>query len=626
MTILSAGGVAAQTQTVGLLQYDRAASYDGYTLLAPWESNTIYLIDNYGRLVHSWERQVVASSETYLLPNGHLLRGAKTVDSTGGIGRTIQEIDWDNTVVWSFDYSSPDHIQHHDIEPLPNGNVLLLAKERLPSSEAIAAGRDPSLISGDILSPEMIVEIQPTGPNSGEIVWEWHAWDHLIQDFDDTLPNYGVVGDHPELIDLNFVFTTSDDWLHANSIAYNDELDQVMISLRHFNEVWIIDHSTTSQEAAGHTGGNNDRGGDLLYRWGNPQTYRAGAEQDCALFGQHDAHWIGDGLAGEGDIMVFNNGWYRPEGSFSTVDEFTTPVDAGGQYPSLTPGESYGPDSASWIYTADPPTDFYSPTISGAQRLPNGNTLVCTGRKGWIFEVTPTGDIVWQYQNPVTQYGPMNQGETSSGSQDVFRAHRYAPDFPGLVGRSLSPGSTIELYDITISSSTHLPADPSWNDSVVVTAAVWSDSGVTSATLYVDTGAGFTPKAMYDDGAHSDGEAEDSVFGVVIPPHPGGVTVTYYIEATDRSSAVVQDPVYAPTNAVYSYQVGNDLLCGDVDGNYSGPDIGDLVYLVDYMFTSGPPPPDLDAANVDGLGEIDISDLVYLVDYMFTGGPPPICP
>jgi hypothetical protein len=82
----------------------------------------------------------------------------------------------------------------------------------------------------------------------------------------------------------------------VNSVSYNAKLDQILISVRSFNEFWIIDHSVTTKEAAGHTGGRSGKGGDLLYRWGNPSAYRAGKTSDQKLFAQHDAHWIPEGL------------------------------------------------------------------------------------------------------------------------------------------------------------------------------------------------------------------------------------------------------------------------------------------------------------------------------------------
>ena len=166
------------------------------------------------------------------------------------------------------------------------------------------------------------------------------------------------------------------DWTHVNAVAYNAEFHQIMLTAHSFNEFWIIDHSTTTAEAAGHAGGRSGKGGDLLYRWGNPQAYRAGTTADQRLFAQHDAHWIPAGRPGAGHVLVFNNGLGRPGGSYSSVDEIVLPVDARGRYVRES-GAAYGPKEPVWRFTAPKRTDFFASIMSGAQRLPNGNTLVC---------------------------------------------------------------------------------------------------------------------------------------------------------------------------------------------------------------------------------------------------------
>ncbi|MCP4623764.1 MAG: arylsulfotransferase (ASST), partial [bacterium] len=193
------------------------------------------------------------------------------------------------------------------------------------------------------------------------------------QDYDSDKANYGVVADHPELIDINFADAGQADWIHANAIDYNPELDQIIISCHSFNEFWVIDHSPTAAQAAGHSGGNSGRGGDILYRWGNPQSYRAGDASDQTLFRQHDAQWVepdfpGADFSRKGNILIFNNGNHRPEGSYSSVDEIAPAVDANGHY-ILVPGSAYGPEKLTWTYTAENPGDFYADKISGAQRL-----------------------------------------------------------------------------------------------------------------------------------------------------------------------------------------------------------------------------------------------------------------
>ncbi len=455
MTFLTCEDNWAQTYpdpTVGLLMKDSLA-FEDYTLFAPNTSNTTYLIDNDGLLVHSWESSYRPGQSVYLLENGNLLRTANVNNQTftaGGSGGRVQLIDWDGTVAWDYLYSGSEYCQHHDVEILPNGNVLIIAWELKTEDEAIAAGRNPNILKDGSLWPDYIVEVEPDGATGGTIIWEWHVWDHLVQDYDSSKLNYGVVGDHPELIDLNFVLNTNTakaDWHHTNSVAYNQTFNQIILSVHNFNEIWVIDHSTTTEEAASHAGGNNGKGGDILYRWGNPQTYDAGDISDMKLYGQHDAQWIESGSPGEGNILIFNNGTRR---NYSTVDEIVPPVDSVGNY-SFTLGSAYGPEEQLWIYTAENPTDFYSQNISGVQRLPNGNTLICSGANGIFFEVNPDKDIVWHYINPVGQDGPLTQGSSTAGSKNmVFKIRRYAPTYAGFTGRDLSPGEPIERYPTNI--------------------------------------------------------------------------------------------------------------------------------------------------------------------------------
>ncbi|MCH2106021.1 MAG: aryl-sulfate sulfotransferase [Planctomycetes bacterium] len=404
----------------------KSQAYDGLTLFQPNNSSTAYLINMDGSVHHSWVGPASPGLSVYLLPDGDLLRTLRVGTGPGGTGGAVERVSWDGVLEWQFEYNQPNqYLQHHDIELLPNGNILMVAWDYRPQAEAVAEGRNPNTISGGQILSDSIIEVQPTGPNSGQIVWAWYAWDHLIQDFDSSANNYGVVGDHPELIDLNYPpgvggggggpggGGNGTDWLHLNSVDYNAELDQIVVSVHNTDEIWVIDHSTTMEEAAGHTGGNSGKGGDLLYRWGNPAAYDQGTAGDQELFGQHDAQWITDELPGAGDILIFNNGLGAPGPNASSVDQITPPVDGSGSY-AYTPGTAYGPTSLSWQYIAPNPTTFYSQNISGCQRLPNGNTLICSGRQGWFFEVTAAGQLVWEYTY-----------SSGGGSNNVFRANRY---------------------------------------------------------------------------------------------------------------------------------------------------------------------------------------------------------
>ena len=133
------------------------------------------------------------------------------------------------------------------------------------------------------------------------------------------------------------------DMMHTNAVDYNAELDQIALSSYHYSEVYIIDHSTSTKEAAGHSGGRWGKGGDLLYRWGNPKNYKRGDDESMQLFAQHDVHWIDDGLPGAGNILIFNNGFAANRAS-TTVVELTPPMNADGSYTRLVGTKKDGED------------------------------------------------------------------------------------------------------------------------------------------------------------------------------------------------------------------------------------------------------------------------------------------
>ncbi len=330
----------------------------------------------------------------------------------------------------------------------------MIAWENKTYAEAIAAGRNPARLD-TALWPGEIIEVKPTGTLGGDIVWQWHAWDHLIQDFDSTKANYGDVSKHPELIDINYG-STIEDWLHINSVRYNPQRDEILLSVHNFSEIWVIDHSTTTAEAAGHSGGREGKGGDLLYRWGNPQAYRAGTAADQMLFSQHDARWIDSGLVGQGDILIFNNDHGAPPNAYSTVDEITPPLNSNGEYYLDSTGQ-YGPNSLTWRYETIPPTSFYAKNISGEERLPNGNTLICEGTAGKFFEVDNLGNIIWEYINPVTRNGILTQGATPSFNL-VSKIYCYYPEYSGLAGKDLFEIGKIELYPTAIKNVNSSPS------------------------------------------------------------------------------------------------------------------------------------------------------------------------
>jgi hypothetical protein len=433
--------------TVGLISCQPGA-YGGYTLLAPTMANTVYLINMFGHVINTWPGKYLPGQVVYLLENGQLLRTGNGINlnfASGGQGGIVQLQDWDGTVTWSFTESDSEKCLHHDVHMMPNGNILVIGWEKKTQAESVAAGRDPTTIVNGQMWSDYYLELTPVGTSDADVVWEWHMWDHLIQDYDSSQANYGVVGDHPELIDINNGAQNAQDWMHTNSIDYNAAYDQVLVSVRNISEIWILDHSTTTAEAASHSGGARGRGGDLLYRWGNPSAYR----QDAAprdFYGQHDGQWIADGLPGAGHMLAYNNGVGRPEGKYSTIDEFAPAVNADGSYPA--PDPVYGPADLTWSFTDTPPTAMFSNDMSGAQRLADGNTLICIGDSGVFLEVTAAGKIVWQYVNPVTETGIMQQGQTippgvGGAGNEAFRAFRYQADYAGLAGRDLTPGNCL---------------------------------------------------------------------------------------------------------------------------------------------------------------------------------------
>jgi len=364
--------------------------------------------------------------------------GNRTVNSltntrfdSGGNAGCLEEYSPQGELRWRIKLSTEKFVQHHDFFRMANGNILALVWERTPNEEIIGQGRDPENVSeeGDFWH-DGVIEINPY---TQEIVWEWSTKNHMVQEFDPGKPNFGVVADHLELIDVNrFRLGGRDnsitpDWTHNNAIDYRAGLEQSVLSVRRFSELWVIDHSTTPWESIRHDGGKQNRGGDLLYRWGNPEMYNRGTLEDKMLLGQHDVQWIRDGLPGAGNIIAFSNG-YDEERAYSSIVEITPDMNPGGSY-NLGSNGAYGPKELAWEYNPEPPERFYSWFISGVQRLPNGNTLINQGAGAKIREVTPDGEIVWDY---------FYKGEFDA-PYTMFRARKYPADNPGiaaLIGRS----------------------------------------------------------------------------------------------------------------------------------------------------------------------------------------------
>jgi hypothetical protein len=402
-----------------------AQAYDGYTLFAPNNGTTAYLTNMSNTTVHTWTNSRSGNYSYYMNADGSLYRSGNYGSSFNGGGATgvVQKISWSGTLQWEYIYSSTTYRSHHDFCPMPNGNVLLIAWESKTSTQCVQAGLNHS----GSLWPDHIVEIQPVGTSGGVIVWQWHFWDHLIQDYDASKSNYGVVGSHPELLDINVGSSSNGDWMHCNSINYNSVRNEIVICSHNLDELYVIDHSTTTAEAASHTGGTRGHGGDFLYRWGRPSNYRiSGSPQVFDVV--HCAVWIPTGLPGAGDIMAFNN---REMQSTSMIVQITPPYDTQGNY-LYTSGTAYGPASPTWSYTA---SGFYSNHLGGCQRLLNGNTIISESTSGYMFEVNSSGTVQWSYNRGGEivrvlryPYSYLATGETNSSVPEKFELSQNYPN------------------------------------------------------------------------------------------------------------------------------------------------------------------------------------------------------
>jgi len=420
--------------------------FDGYTLFTPSshdEENpkTVLMSNNY-EVIHTWLHDFNPASMPYLLTDGSIIY-PYTVESptmiAGGVGGGIQKILWDGTVVWDYVFADSLYQHHHDVEPLPSGNVLVLVWEKKTVAEAAHMGRnDIEDWSFNEMWSTAILELDPL---TGSIVWEWHLWDHLVQDIDESMPGFGVISEHPELFDINCGAVgnsaggpqiANGDWIHVNAIDYNADLDQIVLSSRLQSEIYIIDHSTTTEEAASHSGGNSGMGGDILYRWGNPQNYDRGTSNDKILSAQHSVNWIPEGFPGHGNLILFNN---FHDSNFSSVIEFSPPIDGDGNY-EINANNAFGPTESEWEFDCS----IIVPMQGGSFRLPNGNTLITLTHIAEMIEVDSIGNIIWEYAYT---------GEANN--YWIARANKYSLDYleDDILG-DVNLDGTLNILDIVI--------------------------------------------------------------------------------------------------------------------------------------------------------------------------------
>ena len=390
--------------------YDENNMSDDFVFVVENSSTNSYLINKQGFKVWEWNFDTNSGNDLEILPNGDLVGIFKSTDpfiDFGGWGGIVKILNKNNATLWEYEFSDENTISHHDVEMLPNGNILVMIWERIANEVAVGNGVD---VQTDIFT-EKIVEINPS---NNEIIWEWRSWDHIIQDKYESLPNYGNLNANPGKININYTvdnppggnFFEGGDIMHANGLDYDPINDIIFLSVNYFDEIWVIDHSTTIQESQSDTGGNYNKGGDLIYRFGNPNTYDSLGEK---LFDKnHFPNLLEDGVEGEGNVLVYVNG--NSSGQ-SIVYELELPNQL-----NLNSNSNNEP-TIRWSYTND---ELFATKLSGAVRLSNGNTLITESDYG-LWEITPDGEIAWKY----------NKGEAAN----IWRAYHYSVN--GQVSESL---------------------------------------------------------------------------------------------------------------------------------------------------------------------------------------------
>lgn len=445
----AAGRFESDTEVIA---HDEKRADNGYTLICNSNGKATYLMDMKGRVVHRWDlpEGMMIWANFMLLENGHLIRAILERDpgiDKGGPCSILQEVDWGNNLLWEYRAEKDCYRVNRDMRVLPNGNILHICFGRRTADEARAKGRlDKYLVDCKEIYPIGIVEVN----RQKEVVWAWSFWDHFVSE------TTGDITD-PGLLDINVTFFTQEaDITESNAFDYDPVMDRILINSAQTSEIYVIDHSTVDYE-------NPEKGiaaaagpaGNFIARFGNPGNYGAGVPSniprikdspwfgsrtadrlydvnkpptngDRTLFQQHGSMWIprGKGLRGEGNILTFNNGLFREPTAYSTVEEY-----------------DYDTGQIVWAFEGRQKNALRSWLMGGAQRLSNGNTLICGGQYGHLYEVTESGDVVWEYIVPLSRKGI--QQRVAGENITIYNVRRYSPDYPGLAGRDLTPGETI---------------------------------------------------------------------------------------------------------------------------------------------------------------------------------------
>jgi hypothetical protein len=396
-----------------------------YTFYGSMNGSNALLIDTAGTTYKTWS---LGSTKKYgysgyIIPGDTIVRSISRTGnliSGGGVTGEVCKMTWDGTIVWDYVLSDATQVLHHDICPLANGNVLVIVYDMISPTVAQEAGVT-SYTNG--VKCEKILELKPDGPTGAIVVWEWKLWDHICEEVNDSYnTNYvSDILDHPELMDINV--GSASDRFHMNGIDYDPVLDQIVVSMHEINEIFVIDHSTTTAEAASHSGGNSGKGGDFLYRWGCPSNY--GAAGTTIFDVVHDAHFVSrDHPNFPGYIAAFNNGGGTNGKAAITL---INPPRNGYTY-DITPGQAFAPSAATFQYNSTLTSNGQSNSV----QLPNGNFHICnTGMfNSTIYETNAAGTTIWtksingsvaQAQRYDKCYirGPMVDATASSSSVNI---------------------------------------------------------------------------------------------------------------------------------------------------------------------------------------------------------------
>ena len=403
----------------GTTVYDPAKAYNSYVVFGAPDGKS-HLIDMAGHEVHSWYKSGFPS---YIIDpklvkgaRGHILVQLETIEQEGaGVvpneppefrNKTIGELDWDGKSVWTWGAQAPGGAakQHHDYRRLPNGNTLVLAH----LLHHVEGFRQPTQLD------DVLYEVTP----KGKIVWQWVASDHIGEiGFTEAQVELIHNAPSPDYFHINNANPVGPNkWAKAGDARFAP--DNIIVDARNANFIAIIDRKT----------------GRIVWEIGPNYPKPAGANNPFRgkpslprpvdqIVGQHDAHIIPEGLPGAGNLLVFDN---QGEAGYPPAE---LGVNSGSRVLEIDPSTK----EIVWQYTADlsgqPGWAFHSSFISSARRLPNGNTLIDEGMNGRFFQVTPQGEIVWEYVSPFFAKTPVGSSGVSVTSNWVYRAQPVPYDW-----------------------------------------------------------------------------------------------------------------------------------------------------------------------------------------------------